>query len=226
MIKGIDISTWQDSIPKFDGDFIIIRAGYSTSEDAKFKKHYNDAIKLGKKVGVYWYSYALTINDARNEALKCLEVIKGLDISMGIWFDMEDADGYKKKNGFLFNKSNISNICNAFCEITENAGYYSGIYASLNYLRNYIVCPKYDKWCACWGANDGTIPKNYESEIKSTGASIWQYTSILNGMNLDGDVLLHSDINMYNIQPKNKFNSLAEELKEKINKVIDEVVGK
>ena len=45
-------------------------------------------------------------------------------------------------------------------------------------------------------------------------------------MNLDGDVLLHNDINMYNIQPKTNFNSLAEELKEKINKVIDEVVGK
>lgn len=229
MIKGIDVSTWQSEIPAFEGDFIIIRAGYATEEDEKFKKHYEKALKLGKKVGVYWYSYALTPEKARQEAKKCLETIKNLDITLGVWFDMEDADGYKKKNGFDFNKSLISSICNAFCEEVEGAGYYAGIYANLNYLRNYINCPKYDKWAAAWGANDGTIPSGMESEVRKHGASIWQYTSRLNGKNLDGDVLLHNDIGMYNVQPKssNDVTEIAkamladvERLKSNINKLL------
>lgn len=230
MIKGIDISEWQNKIPSFSGDFIIIRAGYSTDIDARFKEHYNNAIKLGKKVGVYWYSYALDTTQARNEARKCLEVIQGLNISMGVWFDMEDADGYKKKKGFNFSKSNISSLCNSFCEVIESAGYYAGIYANYSYLKNYIDCPKYDKWCAFWGDNDGNIPSGMESTIKSLGASMWQYTSKLNGGSQDGDVLLHNDIEMYNVQPKKEskidFDSLAKELKSEIGKVIDNVIGK
>lgn len=222
MIYGIDISTWQPKIPDFKGDFIIIRAGYAEVEDEKFKEHYKNALKLGKKVGVYWYSYALNVKNAQNEAKKCLEVIKGLNISMGVWFDMEDGDGYKKKNGFNFSKENISAICNAFCEITENAGYYSGIYANLSYLNNYINCPKYDKWCAAWGLNNGAIPGNMQEKVKATGASMWQYTSRLNNSSLDGDVLLHNDIDMYNIQPKNE-DKTTDKIQEVI-KLLDDAI--
>ena len=234
MIKGIDISEWQSEIPSFDGEFIILRAGYSYTEDKKFKEHYKNAIKKGKRVGVYWYSYALNVEQAKKEARTCLELVKGLDIKMGIWFDMEDADGYKKKNGFGFTKLNISTICNAFCEIIESAGYYAGIYANYHYLTNYITCPAYDKWCAYWGSNDGKIPSGVESMLKNLGASMWQYTSKLNGKSQDGDVLLHNDIDMYNVQPSNNqnttqkidFDSMEKELNEKICAVIKDVLSK
>ena len=223
MIYGIDISTHQSSIPEFNGDFIIIRAGYSISTDVRFKTHYNNAIQKGKRVGVYWYSYALTVEEAINEAKMCLKAIQGLDIKMGVWFDMEDADGYKGKNGFKFTKTNISNICNAFCNVIESAGYYAGIYANLNYMRNYINCPKYDKWIACWGLNDGKIPSKFETEVRKLGGSIWQYTSKLNGQNLDGDVLTHNDIDMYNVQPEKKslnLDSLEADIIEAVKEVI------
>lgn len=228
MIKGIDISAWQNKIPAFDGDFIIIRAGYAEVEDKKFKEHYKNALKLGKKVGVYWYSYALDVENARKEARKCLEVIENLDISMGVWFDMEDGDRFKAENSFTFTKNNITSMCNAFCEIVESAGYYAGIYASYSWLQQYINCPKYDKWCAHWFTNDGRIPEGKESQIRAIGASIWQYTSRLGGASLDGDVLLHNDINIYNVQPKKPNNNqnlkteilgLLEELKDKVNKL-------
>lgn len=227
MIKGIDISSWQDSIPQFIGDFIILRAGYATTEDPKFREHYKNAIKLKKRIGVYWYSYALDVTYARAEAQKCLETIKGLDISMGVWFDMEDADKYKERNGFKFTKVNISAICNAFCEIVETAGYYTGIYSSYHYLKTYLACPKYDKWVAYWGANTGEIPSNMEGTLRSMGASMWQYTSKLNGKNLDGDILLHNNLYMYDIQPSKDtkdLTSMAKELKDKINNLIDEFI--
>lgn len=225
MIKGIDISAWQDKIPNFEGDFIIIRAGYAEYEDKKFKEHYKNAIKLGKKVGVYWFSYAITVENARKEARKCLEVINGLDVSMGVWFDTEDMQRFSGGNNAKFTKANISAMANAFCEITEKAGYYSGIYSSYNWFKNYIDCPKYDKWCAHWYANDGSLPKGKESEIRAVGASIWQYTSKLDGKNQDGDVLLHNDINMYNVQPKKPDNSPtpAEKIKD-IVKILEEAI--
>lgn len=230
MIKGIDISYWQSSIPSFEGDFIIIRAGYGTTTDIKFSEHYRNAIKLGKKVGVYWYSYALTTDDARKEARTCLEVISGKDISMGVWFDMEDADGYKAKNGFKFTKDNISAICNAFCEITEKAGYYSGIYANYNYFTNYINSPKYDKWIAYWGTNNGNIPLGMEMKLRRLGASIWQYTSKLGGKSQDGDVLLHNDISQYNVQPNKSgtaknYEDLKRKLKTEVDNIIDKVIS-
>lgn len=227
MIKGIDISSWQDSVPSFDGDFIILRAGYSTVKDPKFDEHYKNAIKLNKRVGVYWYSYALNKEQAIKEAQKCLDVVKGKNITMGIWFDMEDADQYKKKNGFKFDRLTISGICDAFCEIVEGAGYYAGIYASYHYMKTYISCPKYDKWIAYWGSNDGNIPSGMENTLRSMGGSIWQYTSKLGGKNLDGDVLLHNNLYMYDIhgsKPKKDFDSLAKELKNKINTLIDEFI--
>lgn len=228
MIKGIDISYWQDKIPSFEGDFIIIRAGYGETEDTRFKTHYTNAKKLGKRVGVYWFSYALTVEQAKAEARKCLEVIKGLDIQMGVWFDME-SDDYKKNSGFKLDRTNITNMCNAFCEITEKAGYYSGIYANYDYLLNYIRCPKYDKWIAFWGTNNGKIPSGNESMLRNMGASMWQYTSKLNGQNLDGDILLHDDINMYNIQPGNKPTSdktaIIDKYITKITDLLNEMKG-
>ena len=224
MIKGIDISEWQNKIPSFEGDFIIIRAGYAEEKDAKFEEHYKNALKLGKKIGVYWFSYAITPEKAKEEARKCLEVIKNHNISMGVWFDMEDATRFSGNNSF--NKSTISAICNAFCEIVEKAGYYTGIYSTYNWFKCYIDCPKYDKWCAHWFNNDGTIPAGKESIIRSVGASIWQYTSRLGGKNQDGDILLHNDIDMYNIQPNNEDKDIKKELlalidqmKEKVNKL-------
>ena len=224
MIKGIDISEWQDKIPSFEGDFIIIRAGYAENIDEKFEEHYKNAIKLGKKVGVYWFSYAIDVEGAKKEARKCLEVIKNHNISMGVWFDTEDT---KRFNGTsAFTKANISAMCDAFCETTEKAGYYSGIYSSYSWFKQYINCPKYDKWCAHWYNNDGTIPAGREAEIRAVGASMWQYTSRLDGKSQDGDVLLHNDIDMYNVQPDNgkadikkELLGLIDQLKEKVNKL-------
>ena len=223
MIKGIDISAWQSKIPTFDGEFIIIRAGYAEIMDKKFEEHYKNAQKLGKKVGVYWFSYAIDIEGAKKEARKCLEVIKNHDVSMGVWFDTEDTNRFSGSNSGKFTKTNISNMCNAFCEIVEKAGYYAGIYASYSWLKNYINCPKYDKWCAHWFNNDGKIPTGKETEIKATGASIWQYTSKLNGGSQDGDVLLHNDINMYNIQPKQGSSNVKAEILQLIDKLKDKV---
>ena len=171
---GIDISSWQGDIDltPYKNKFVIIRVLAGTKLDNKAKRNMDECTRLKIPFGVYCYSYALTVDQAKAEAKKMLEVIKGYNIRVGVWFDMEDADKYKEKHNFTFSKSHISAICNAFCEIIENAGYYAGIYANYSWFKNYINCPKYDKWVASWGTNNGKQNTN-----TSDMGSIQQYTS-------------------------------------------------
>lgn len=176
MLYGIDISEHNGDISLEGYDFVIIRAGYDITADRWFEANCMKAERAGIPYGVYWYSYALTPASAVEEADACLKTISGHDIRCGVWFDMEDADAYKQKHGWKRTKENISAICNAFCQKIENAGYYTGIYASYSWLTGsgqVIDCPKYDKWVAHYGTNnDGKQHGDY-----SGLGSIHQYTS-------------------------------------------------
>lgn len=172
---GIDVSEWQGNFNflPYKEQFVIIRGGYGTTLDAKAVRNAQECERLGIPYGVYWYSYALNRVQAAEEAAACLRLLKGKKISVGVWFDMEDADGYKRKHGFSFNKSTISAICNAFCEIIAKEGYFAGIYASRSWFDSYIDCPKYERWVAQWGRNDGKI----NADTSALGPLL-QYTSV------------------------------------------------
>ncbi|MCR4951099.1 MAG: hypothetical protein K6A40_07245, partial [Solobacterium sp.] len=108
------------------------------------------------------------------------KLLKGRDIRLGVWFDMEDADFYKiKRNRNFYNKKTISSICQAFCSRVQKAGYHTGIYASYSWFRDLIEgCDAYDKWVAHWGTNNGKLQdKAYECAF-SIGASIHQYSAV------------------------------------------------
>lgn len=171
---GIDISTWNEGINlrAYKDQFVIVRGGFAQTVDNMARTYMDELEALGIPFGVYWYSYATTPAAAEAEAACCLQLIKGRKISVGVWIDMEDADGWKKSNGFSFTARNVSAICDAFCAKTEAAGYYSGIYASYSWLVNYIDCPKYDKWVASWGSNNGTL----QDDTSALG-TLHQFTS-------------------------------------------------
>ena len=61
--KGIDISYHNGNldISKFDDiDFVIVRAGFGKNNiDKKFKDYMKQLSRLKKKVGIYWFSYAI-----------------------------------------------------------------------------------------------------------------------------------------------------------------------
>ena len=196
---GIDISKHNGDInlEPYRGQFVIIRAGYGNfTKDEKFARNVIECKRLGIPFGVYLYSYALNAEEAKAEAhalLKVLEPIKN-EIKVGVWFDMEDADGYKKKHGFKFTHENISAICYAFAKTIEDAGYYSGIYTSSSWLP-YIKpeCDRFDKWVASWGTNDGTLQND-----TSKFGTIHQYTS----RPIDKNIM-YADISRYDMNKKN-----------------------
>lgn len=185
--RGIDISAHQGNIDlsKLKGqiDFVIIRVGYGTKGtiDTKFTRNADLCRDLGIPVGFYWYSYALDVEGAKKEANAILNAIAPYKdiVKFGVWFDMEDADGYKKKNGMPSNKV-LREMCAAFCEATENAGYYTGIYASESWFNNQLkgseVTP-YDKWVAQWPTSGGKQTALNTSADKRSDVHLWQFTS-------------------------------------------------
>lgn len=155
-MNGIDISQWQgdmDLTPYKDG-FVIIRGGFWTSADPWAERNIAKCEKLGIPWGLYWYSYALSEAQARQEAEACLEFLAGRKPRLGVWFDMEDADAYKAKNGFPLDET-ITAMCKAFCAAMEEAGNKTGVYASLSWFDTHIGETGYDRWIAAWGVNDG-----------------------------------------------------------------------
>ncbi len=200
-LYGIDISEHNGHIDlkQQKVDFALIRAGWSDQKDYLFDRNVKECQRLGIPFGVYWYSYALTPESVKEEAVKCLNVIAGLDIKAGVWFDMEDADHWKKNNGWDMSRHNISNICNTFCSMIEAHGYYAGIYASYSWLTGsgqVIDCPKYDKWIAHYGLNnDGERHGDY-----SNLGTIHQYTS----KPLDKDYM-YGDLALYKVKKMKTF---------------------
>ena len=168
---GIDISDHQGNFnfeqAKNEGvEFVIIRASWGTNTDTKFERNVKECERLGIPYGVYCYSYALNDSDAIAEAKYILNLVKGKNLSYPIWYDMEDADKYKKKKGC--NYSLTKSFCDKFCSTIESAGYYTGIYASKSWLDNYLTgLNKYDKWVAQW-SNKCTYKGSY---------GMWQFTS-------------------------------------------------
>lgn len=201
-LLGIDISAHQGDIDlqtlKNNGvQFVIIRVGYGTNGtiDTKFKRNADLCRQLGIPVGFYWYSYALNIEGCRREALACLNAIEPYrDIcKFGVWFDMEDADGYKRRNGMPSNET-LRQMCAMFCKIIEENGFYAGIYASQSWFNNQLngdEIKPYDRWVAAWPTSGGRQKALNTDPNSKSGVNMWQFTSAAKisgyGGNLDAD---------------------------------------
>ena len=172
--KGIDVSYAQGKIDwekvKASGkvDFAILRAGYGreySQVDEQFARNYSECKRLGIPIGVYWYSYATTVAEAKQEARACLKVIAGKTFEYPVYFDIEEP------SQFALGKKVCSDIVQAFCDEIEKAGYYVGLYCSTHYLTNYIsesVRNRYAIWCAQY--NDScTYRGNYGIWQSGTG---------------------------------------------------------
>lgn len=201
--NGIDASKWQGTIDwqsvKNDGvEFAIIREGFGKESpsqiDKKFKENYTGAKYVGIPVGVYHYSYADSISDAKLEADFCLKNVQGLQLEYPVCFDIEDSEM------LVLSNQQRTDICKAFCETVENAGYYAMIYCNLNWYKNYLISDQlkdYDLWLAQWSVGEpevscGIWQKSYKGVIDGvTGnvdlnVSFKDYPSIIKAKGLNG----------------------------------------
>ena len=182
--EGIDISehNYGINLADYRNGFVIIRIGYSTKEDKHWREYLRICEQLHIPYGVYLYSYALKDADAVEEAKFTLNILSQIHPTLGVWFDMEDADGYKQRHApWILNKTTISSITRTYLDIVATSGHTVGIYASSSWFSKYIDVPGYPKWVANWGVNDGQWHNDFSNQ-----AYMQQYTSF---ENLDRDLL-------------------------------------
>lgn len=186
-IKGIDVSKWQGDIDwakvKADGiKFAIIRAGYgkyASQEDPKFDQNMKAAKAAGLKVGVYWYSYAVTVDEAYQEAEACYSVIKQYDFEYPLVFDIEE------RSQEALSVATVSAIIDAFCSTMQNKGYYVSLYSYSSFLNTKVytsVLNKYDIWVAHYGVSSPNFSGAY---------GMWQYSSTGSVNGISGSVDLN-----------------------------------
>lgn len=186
ILYGIDVSYCQQKIDwvkvKASGkvSFALIRAGFGkilkNQVDDYFEENYAGCQKSGIPCGAFWYSYATSAAEARQEASVCLQVLQGKQFAYPIYFDLEE------KKQFALGKQVCSEMVEAFCSTLEQAGYYAGLYCSTFYLENYVtesVRNRYTVWCA-----------DYSSECGYSGNyGIWQKgCGTISGINGDVDL--------------------------------------
>lgn len=181
IFEGVDVSVYQGNIDwnraKADGiEFAIMRAGYGkyvSQKDKYFDQNMKNAKAAGLPCGVYWFSYALTPEDAIKEADACYEVIKNYKLEYPVSFDMETESQMKLP------KETVAQIIEAFCGRMESYGYYTTLYtyaSFLNYKVEDRIFDKYDIWVAHYNTSKPAFNRNYGLWQYSCTGSVWGIT--------------------------------------------------
>lgn len=157
MYKGIDVSSHQGmvdfgKVKKAGHSFVIIKAGQGQREMQTFKERYLPAVEqAGLDWGAYWWSDAVTTLEARREAQAFVKALDGLKPTYPVYMDQEYASPCGKMGGSSKARQLRTDMCRAFLDVLEDAGYYAGLYASKDWLVNWVYdrqLTAYDKWVA------------------------------------------------------------------------------
>jgi GH25 family lysozyme M1 (1,4-beta-N-acetylmuramidase) len=175
MFLGIDISVHNGNVNvqqvKDAGyQYIIIRAGYGKNNiDQKFELNASACVNLAMPMGIYWFSYAYTVDMARQEAKYAIEAIKKYKSVCPVAYDLEyDSVRYARTKGVEITRSLATDMAKAFLEEVENASYFPILYTNYDYEKNYFDMNQLN--CDIWYAR-------YRSSISAAEkehASIWQ----------------------------------------------------
>lgn len=175
-LKGIDVSSWQgkidwNKVANYGMDFAILRITEAGNViDGQFENNFAGCNKHKIPVGVYKYSYASTVSEARSEARKVVSVLNGRKIQFPVFLDLEN---HRQR---VLGAESIHNLAEAFREIIVAAGYKFAIYCNLDWYMN-VICShlkKHDFWIARYPANDnGTVVER----LRPSWGVGWQYSS-------------------------------------------------
>lgn len=208
-VKVIDVSAWNGKVHWFKVKkqgiyYAMLRVGRGDAgtgemaEDQYFKTNYRSGRYYNMRMGVYFYSYATTVREAKEEARFCLKLLHkyGIgpeDLKLPVAYDVEE------KCTFATGRRNVTDLTVAFCEEIKKAGYTPMVYSSASHLMRYFkhsAIKDYKIWVAHYG-------------VEKTGPSypykyhMWQYTSkgIVPGANTSKkDDEGYCDINYYIIE--------------------------
>lgn len=175
--KGIDVSVFQGNIDwkKVRGTgvkFVMIRIGYSGSDtgkifkDTNYIKNLEGAKKAGIKVGVYFFSQAITTEEAVKEAKFVIRNIRRKGIEYPVAYDMEPSEGSRINK---LSTKERTEITDAFCSIIKSHGYETMVYGNLHWLTTKLdmeYLTAYGTWLAHY-TDKTAYPNRFD---------MWQYS--------------------------------------------------
>ena len=158
---GIDVSDFNGDIDWYSVknagiDFAMIRIGYMLYEsgeivmDTKFEHNLQAAYEAGIKTGVYFFSQAVSKEEALEEADLVINAIKDYTISYPVVFDWETVNAKSARTNDV-TVDTLSECCIAFCERVKEAGYTPMIYQNKDIALRKLDLPRlkdYDFWLA------------------------------------------------------------------------------
>lgn len=193
-LAGVDVSKYQKTIDwgelkRAGVQFAFIRVGYrgctegGLIDDDCFEQNVKNAQAAGVPFGVYFFTQAVNVQEAVEEADYVISKLEGLSVKMPIAFDIEDLD-YDGKRTENMTNDDRTQVTLAFCERVREKGYYPIIYSNLNYLSDSLDYEKLsgiDIWLA-----------NYSETTLHTDYSLWQYSNsgLLGGVSTAVDLNL------------------------------------
>jgi len=150
---GIDVSAYQnrdteegidwEAVADDGVDFVMVRVGlrgYSSGAllpDSFYEENLEGAMDAGLETGVYFFSQAITVEEAIEEAEFVLELIEDYDIDGPVAYDWEMHNATYRVYGI--DPAMATACAVAFCETIEEAGYDAMVYAG-----QYVSYIKYD----------------------------------------------------------------------------------
>lgn len=189
---GVDLSyhnsniDWQ-ALAASPIEFVMLRCGYrgytegGIIEDERFREYAQAANDNGLNLGVYFFSQAITEQEAITEADYVIKLIEDYDISYPVAFDTEYVnDPEARTNLAELTRDELTDICIAFCERIKEAGYYPMIYASENWFRRELDMTRltdYDLWA----------PQYMDTNDFLYDFTIWQHTDSGNAPGVEGE---------------------------------------
>lgn len=187
---GIDVARYQGTIDwaqvAASGiDFAMVRVGYRADAsreicaDSNAKYNMQEAQKNGVKVGVYFFSTATTLEEAKAEADWVADYISQYQITYPVAYDCE---GFDKPDSVQYHLTNAerTDIAIAFMQEIYNRGYTPMFYASMSELSGSAkwdtsrIESTYRIWVSQYPASP--YPDTANSSYSGTHA-MWQYTN-------------------------------------------------
>lgn len=195
-LRGIDLSEYQgdvdfSKIKKQGFDYVMLRIGGrgygedgSIYEDNMFDTYYENADKAGLKIGAYFYSQSVSVDEAIEEADSAVKFLDGRKLAFPIAYDWETIELDDARTDNVENEM-ISDMAVAFCDRIKEKGFKSAIYA-----YTYTIYKKYNlekiKDYDLWVADYSDTPSIYYD------FDMWQYT---NEATIDG-IEGNADLNL------------------------------
>ena len=180
----IDVSSHQNlidwkAVANAGIDAAIIRVGYrgydegKLKEDKYFRTNLQGAYNAGLQVGVYFYTQAINVAEAAEEArfvTDLLGQVKSVSLSLPVYVDIEHVDMVDGRlDAQHFTAEEHTELCNAFCDVIASRGYQTGVYSNRSFMERNLLMDELE-FHNVWLANY-VFQTGYKGKY-----DVWQYS--------------------------------------------------